>query len=230
MKGDTCDKIMKDNYYSLQNTNRLKSRYNNVSNDYSIPTQNKQKQKTRQKNYKKQQANLRKRQNRKLNYKKVAVFLIIVFLLLYFLISGIIKLFKNDTNQPASAPVTLKKDVTVNMAVIGDIMCHTTNFYDAYNKTTDTYDFSKVFVDIKEYIQSADISIGNLETTFSGKNIGYTGYPTFNTPEQLAQNLADLGLDVISTANNHSLDKRYNGLVSTLDELDKARFKSYRHI
>ena len=87
MKGDTYEKIMKDNYYSLQNTNRLKSRYNNVSNDYSIPTQNKQKQKTRQKNYKKQQANLRKRQNRKLNYKKAAIFLIIVFLLLYFLIS-----------------------------------------------------------------------------------------------------------------------------------------------
>ncbi len=108
------------------------------------------------------------------------------------------------------------------MTVIGDIMCHTTNFYDAYNKTTDTYDFSNVFLDIKDYIQIADISIGNLETTFSGQEIGYTGYPTFNTPEELAQNLADIGLDVVSTANNHSLDKRYNGLVSTLDELDKV--------
>lgn len=221
---------MKDNYYSLQNTNRLKSRYNNISNDYSIPTQTKQKKKTIQKNYKKQQANLRKRQNKKLNYKKVAVFLIIVFLLFYFLISGIVKLFKNTNNQPTSVPIAVKEDVTVSMTVIGDIMCHTTNFYDAYNKTTDSYDFSKVFVDIKDYIQSADISIGNLETTFAGKDIGYTGYPTFNTPEQLAQNLADLGLDVVSTANNHSLDKRYNGLVSTLDELDKVRFKPYWHI
>ena len=49
-----------------------------------------------------------------------------------------------------------------------------------------------------------------------------TGYPTFNTPEQLAQNLSDLGIDVVSTSNNHSLDKRYNGLVNTLDELDKV--------
>ena len=182
----------------------------------------KKKNKTKQINYYKQQSNLRKRQARKLNYKKVAVFLIIVFLLLYLLISGIVKLFKNDKNEPTSAPIEIQKDVTINMAVIGDIMCHTTNFYDAYNKETDTYDFSKVFVDIKDYIQSADISIGNLETTFAGEDIGYTGYPTFNTPEELAQNLTDLGLDVVSTANNHSLDKRYNGLVSTLDELDRV--------
>lgn len=222
MKGDTNEKIMKDNYYSLQNTNRLKSRYKSTTSNYSIQKQTKHKQKTRQKNYKKQQANLRKRQARKLNYKKVAIFLIIVLLLFYLLISGIIKLFKNNDEQPVSAPIEVKKDITINMAVVGDIMCHTTNFYDAYDKTTDTYDFSKVFVDIKKYIQSADIAIGNLETTFAGKDIGYTGYPTFNTPEQLAQNLADLGLDVVSTANNHSLDKRYSGLVSTLDELDKV--------
>ena len=222
MKGDTYDKTMKDNYYSLQNTNRLKSRYKSTTNDYSVPKQTKFKEKTRQKNYRKQQSNIRKRQARKLNYKKVAVFLIIVLLLFYLLISGIIKLFKNNNNQPTSAPIEVKKDITVNMAVIGDIMCHTTNFYDAYEKSTDTYDFSKVFIDIKDYIQSADISIGNLETTFAGKDIGYTGYPTFNTPEQLAQNLSDLGLDVVSTANNHSLDKRYSGLVSTLDELDKV--------
>lgn len=214
---------MKDNYYSLQNTNRLKSRYKSISSDCTtISKQNKTKSKTRQKNYNRQQSNIRKRQARKLNYKKVAIFLIIVIMLLYLLISGIIKLFKNDENKPAVAPVEIQKDITINMAVVGDIMCHTTNFYDAYDDSTDTYDFSKVFVDIKDYIQSADIAIGNLETTFAGEDVGYTGYPTFNTPEELAQNLADLGLDVVSTANNHSLDKRYNGLVSTLDELDKV--------
>ena len=130
-------------------------------------------------------------------------------------------MFNHDKkNVPANA--NIQKDVTINMAVIGDIMCHTTNFYDAYDSEKDTYDFSKVFTDIKNYIQDADIAIGNLETTFAGKDVGYTGYPTFNTPEQLAQNIKDLGVDVVSTANNHSLDKRYAGLVSTLDELDKV--------
>ena len=131
-------------------------------------------------------------------------------------------MFSNLKHTETTSKPDLPKDTTINMAVIGDIMCHTTNFQDAYNSETKTYDFSYVFSDIENYIQNADIAIGNLETTFAGEEIGYSGYPTFNTPEQLAQNIKDLGIDVVSTANNHSLDKRYAGLVSTLDELDKA--------
>ena len=159
---------------------------------------------------------------RKLNYKRVFVFLAIIFLLFYLLISGFSKMFSNLKHTETTSKPDLPKDTTINMAVIGDIMCHTTNFQDAYNSETKTYDFSYVFSDIENYIQNADIAIGNLETTFAGEEIGYSGYPTFNTPEQLAQNIKDLGIDVVSTANNHSLDKRYAGLVSTLDELDKA--------
>ena len=184
---------------------------------------NKAQNKKRKTHAKKRASSQRKAQYKKLNYKKVFIFLAIVILIFYLLGLGISKITQGNKKQEATAPVVEQpKDITINMAVIGDIMCHSTNFADAYDKENNTYDFSYVFTDIKDYIQSADIAIGNLETTFAGKDVGYTGYPTFNTPEQLAQNLADLGLDVVSTANNHSLDKRYNGLVSTLDELDKV--------
>lgn len=189
-----------------------------MNNNYS-----KAQNKKRKTHSKKRASSQRKAQYKKLNYKKVFIFLAIVILIFYLLGLGISKITKGNKKQEATAPVVEQpKDITINMAVIGDIMCHSTNFADAYDKENNTYDFSYVFTDIKDYIQSADIAIGNLETTFAGKDVGYTGYPTFNTPEQLAQNLADLGLDVVSTANNHSLDKRYNGLVSTLDELDKV--------
>lgn len=118
--------------------------------------------------------------------------------------------------------VVVKEDTHIKMSVIGDIMCHNSQYKDAYNSSTDTYDFSYVFEDIKQYISSADIAIGNLETTFAGKEKGYSNYPRFNTPEQLAQNLKDFGIDVLSTANNHSMDTNYNGVVSTLDYLDEA--------
>ena len=114
----------------------------------------------------------------------------------------------------------VKEDININMSVIGDIMCHNSQYQDAFNGST--YDFSYVFEDIKHYITSADISIGNLETTFAGKERGYSSYPTFNTPEQLATNLKDMGIDVLTTANNHSLDKGYSGLESTLKFLDEA--------
>ena len=115
-----------------------------------------------------------------------------------------------------------EKDKTFTMAVTGDIMCHNTMYTDAYNSSTGEYDFAYMFEDIKYYLQTADITIGNLETTFAGKEIGYSSYPTFNTPETLAKNLKKIGFDVLSTANNHCIDKGYTGIENTIKTLDNA--------
>ena len=130
-----------------------------------------------------------------------------------------------DTNtQQEKQPivVTQKEDQHLSMSVIGDIMCHNSQYKDAYISSSNTYDFSYVFNDIKNYINDADIAVGNLETTFAGKAKEYSNYPRFNTPEQLAYNLKDFGIDVLSTANNHCMDTNYSGLVSTLNYLDDA--------
>lgn len=100
-------------------------------------------------------------------------------------------------------------------------MCHTTNFNAAYDREKRTYDFTPVFANVAKYITKADIAIGNLETTFAGEDRGYTGYPTFNSPASLGEALKNIGIDILSTANNHSLDKGYAGVESTLNELDK---------
>ena len=132
----------------------------------------------------------------------------------------------NNSEQVSSGDVVeeepIPEDINITMSVVGDIMCHDSQYKDAYVSSTDSYDFSYVFSDIQKYLQVADIAVGNLETTFAGKERGYSNYPNFNTPEQLAYNLKTLGIDVLSTANNHSLDKGYNGIVSTLNFLDDA--------
>lgn len=116
-------------------------------------------------------------------------------------------------------------DTTFTMTAIGDVMCHNTQYWDAYNKETDTYDFSYVFEDIKHYIEAGDISIGSLETSFAGKDRGYSNYPTFNSPDALAYDLKEMGLDILSTAGNHCLDKGFSGLSRTIDVLDDADIK-----
>lgn len=171
----------------------------------------------------------------KKNSKKSNKLLLIIFI---FLIGSSVFLYfnnfyksskgptNNNSEQASSGDVVeedpIPEDININMSVIGDIMCHDSQYKDAYVSASDTYDFSYVFTDIQKYIQVADIAVGNLETTFAGKERGYSNYPTFNTPEQLAYNLKTLGMDILSTANNHSLDKGYTGLVSTLDFLDDA--------
>lgn len=123
----------------------------------------------------------------------------------------------NDSEQQES-------DITFTMTAIGDVMCHNTQYWDAYQKETDTYDFSYVFNNVSHYIKQADISIANLETSFAGKDRGYSNYPTFNSPDALAYNLKDTGLDVISTAGNHCLDMGFSGLSRTIDVLEDAGF------
>ncbi|TCT17051.1 poly-gamma-glutamate synthesis protein (capsule biosynthesis protein) [Natranaerovirga pectinivora] len=125
----------------------------------------------------------------------------------------------------------LIKEVTIS--AVGDIMVHQWQITRAYNEKTDEFDFSDAFKHIAPYLQRADLTVGNLETTFGGKDNGirmansfyfrgYTGYPCFNTPEILAYNLKDAGFDLLSTANNHSLDSRAIGVINTLDFLDDA--------
>ena len=172
---------------------------------------------------------------RKKIIKRRALLLILIAIIIIFGIAEIQKLIKNSLenngqvvaeNVPNDSKVeeeeVIPEDITINMSVIGDIMCHNSNYNDAYNSDTDTYDFSYVFQDIAKYFENDDITIGNLETTLAGKEIGYSSYPTFNTPEILATDLKELGLDVLATANNHSLDKGYVGIENTITELDNA--------
>ena len=175
---------------------------------------------------------MKKKKRVKLNKKKVFIAILLVVTLI-FIINKINHKKSNDktvetntiptsSDNSAESENPIPKDTTITMSVIGDIMCHDVQYKDAYNSETKEYDFSYVFSDVEYYLQTADISVGNLETTFAGKEVGYSNYPTFNTPEALGYNLKKLGIDVLSTANNHSLDKRYNGLVSTLNYLDDA--------
>ena len=113
-------------------------------------------------------------------------------------------------------------DTSFNLTAVGDIMCHNTQYIDAYNSNTGKYDFSYVFDDINHYIKNSDITVANLETTFAGEDKGYSNYPRFNTPDALAYNLKKLGVDVISTAGNHSLDYGFDGLSRTIDILNSA--------
>ena len=128
----------------------------------------------------------------------------------------------NEENKINNNSEETPTDTTFTLTAIGDIMCHNTQYIDAYNDETGEYDFSYVFDDISLYTKTADICVGNLETTFAGEDVGYSSYPTFNTPDSLAYELKDIGVDVLSTAGNHALDKGFNGLSRTIDVLNKA--------
>ena len=188
---------------------------------------------------------IRKSNRSDIDYKKTNKILIcsVSFLLIVFVLIAVFYYFKNQSdynNLVETSKQELEKeqkeanknannnsedkpsDISFTLSAIGDIMCHNTQYIDAYNADTDTYDFSYVFENISLYTKTADICIGNLETTFAGSDVGYSSYPTFNTPDELAYELKDIGVDVLSTAGNHALDKGFDGLSRTIDVLNDA--------
>lgn len=158
--------------------------------------------------------------------KKFLIF-IFVILIIFGLFFGFRSIFNNNTeestffsqNVDKSSKEEPKKDITFTITALGDVLCHNTQYWDAYNKSTDTYDFSYVFENVKEYTQAGDVTIANLETSFA--DAPYSNYPTFNSPASLATALKDIGVDIITTAGNHCLDKGFKGLCETIDVLDE---------
>ncbi|MCP5062492.1 MAG: CapA family protein, partial [Ignavibacteriae bacterium] len=81
---------------------------------------------------------------------------------------------------------------------------------------------SRFFGEIGSYLRSKDILFGNLETILAGNTKRYSGYPFFNTPNELAEALKFAGFDFLFTANNHANDRGQNGVDRTIDVLKKV--------
>lgn len=84
------------------------------------------------------------------------------------------------------------------------------------------YDFSDVFKFVKPMFDEADYVVGNLETPMAGKEAKYTlHHYAFNAPDEYADAVKEAGIDLVSTANNHTFDRGYDGLVRTIEVLEK---------
>jgi poly-gamma-glutamate capsule biosynthesis protein CapA/YwtB (metallophosphatase superfamily) len=148
-----------------------------------------------------------------------------IYLLAFILF--VLLVFVPEYNKPAEAlpdANAVVKDadsiITATVSFTGDLMCHTVQ-YDNSKNADGSYDFNPSFAYIKNSLQQSDITMGNLELTFAGNGIPYTGYPTFNAPDAYADAIKSAGFDFVVTANNHSMDTEEKGLLRTLEILDK---------
>ena len=123
-------------------------------------------------------------------------------------------------DEPIVPPVPVKEYKNISFAAAGDILVHTNVYKYASQLAAGTdaeYDFKPMFRNIKDIISSADLAFVNQETPSAGKERGYSGYPTFNTPDEIADAVLDTGFDIVSIANNHMLDKGSTGYARNID-------------
>lgn len=121
-----------------------------------------------------------------------------------------------------TVPISRK---TVSFTALGDNLIHSSIYKQAARRGVRSgmdYDFEYAYEGVADLIGAADITVLNQETLICGDDVFEPStYPRFNSPEALGLYMAELGVDVFTIANNHTLDMGAKGLSSCLEYYDK---------
>lgn len=117
----------------------------------------------------------------------------------------------NDKVKPA-----VEENTKVSFVGVGDNLIHNVIYEQADRSAGSVddgqYDFTAMYTPVKQDIEQADLAFINQETILGGDELGLSGYPTFNSPIQIANDLQKTGFNIVNTATNHSLDKFQKGV------------------
>ena len=112
------------------------------------------------------------------------------------------------SSAPATFVSTAPEGATVRLRAVGDVMLGTT-FPAGYLPPNDGAD---LLVDVADWMADADITFANVEGPLCDEGVSRKCPPdstncyAFKSPTHYGQYLADAGVDLASTANNHSGD------------------------
>lgn len=121
---------------------------------------------------------------------------------------------KNEASPPTH---TASKHLVI--AAVGDIMLD-----GSAREIMQEHGYDYAFDKMRPWLQKADIAFGNLEgpLTTRGTPAPDKKYLFRSPPTKVATALKDAGFDVVSLANNHSLDYGSDGLADTVSALNDA--------
>lgn len=114
-------------------------------------------------------------------------------------------------------PDPIEKEITIS--AVGDILIHSRVYNDA--KVEEGYNFIPMLEQVKPYLNDTTITIANQETMIGGVELGLSTYPAFNSPQELGDALKEVGVDVVSIANNHTLDRGEKAIQSAIRHWEK---------
>ncbi len=114
-----------------------------------------------------------------------------------------------------SYPVRGEAAKRFSLAAAGDVLIHKA-VYEAARKEK-SFDFRPFFSIVKGRISAHDLAFCNQETILGGTELGLSTYPRFNSPREVGDAVADAGFDLVSLANNHTLDRGEKGVLRSLE-------------
>ena len=121
--------------------------------------------------------------------------------------------------NPQTEPIGTEPPQSQRISLIaaGDNLIHSAVFEDAEKRANGSgFNFVDMYAGIAGLIKGKDIAYVNQETPMAGASYGYSGYPTFNTPQAAGDALVSLGFNTVDIATNHMLDKGTQGLADSI--------------
>ncbi len=106
------------------------------------------------------------------------------------------------------------KTYKTSLVAVGDNLIHHSIYKSGENNGG--YDFKPIYDKMKPYIKKHDLAFVNQETILGGTEIGLSTYPRFNSPYEIGDALVDAGFNLISLANNHTLDRGEQAINNSL--------------
>ena len=111
-----------------------------------------------------------------------------------------------------------KVDPHISLIMVGDMLMHLNVTKSGFiDEAGNEKNYDHIFANVKDEVEAADISIVNQEIMMGGADLGYSGYPMFNTADELATAIHDAGFNVVLHATNHTMDKWKQGLLHTME-------------
>ncbi len=107
-------------------------------------------------------------------------------------------------------------DDTVEIVMVGDVLMHDKVIASGLQEDG-SYNYDALFAHVKDKTEGADLALVDQETILGGTELGVSGYPVFNAPQEVGTAEAEAGFDVILHANNHALDKGAEGIANTIN-------------
>ena len=139
-------------------------------------------------------------------------------------VEGIREVSRTPEPTLAPTPEPTPEPRSARIRAVGDLMVHQTQL-DFAKQEDGSYDFLPQYARIADVLADADYTIANLETTIGrNDNRAWSGFPCFSTPESLLDTVRDAGIDFLTLANNHIVDRGFAGLQLTVDNVERYGF------
>ena len=124
----------------------------------------------------------------------------------------------SDYQEEEELPVKVEEPKEIvekaSLFMVGDSLIHSAVYGDA-DLGNGTYDFSPMISEFSDIVSNYDLAFYNQETILGGTSLGLSSYPTFNSPYEVGDAFTNIGFNLVSLANNHTLDRGKQAIINS---------------